>query len=102
MTDFYLDESPNQKRIGGATTDNGDWLVLTESKQLPNGSWVHQCGYEIMSAKVAHTIMGPFAGAGFGECAYTNTPYCPTCEIKPDCHGKPDNRGVIWAAVEGE
>ncbi len=40
--------------------------------------------------RVAHPVhVKEMPGAGFGECQYTDAPYCPNCERKPSSGGAP-------------
>jgi hypothetical protein len=82
-----------EKRQGGQMIEKDGkklWLVVTESKQQADKSWVHSCGTEIQGTQVAHPIWdGPFPLSGSGRCNYQTVPYCPKCETEPDYHGAP-------------
>ena len=85
------------KRSGGQLTEDGTWLVLTESVGEQGKGYTHQCGETLMAARVAHPIWdGPFPMSGSGRCEYETAPYCPKCEEKPDFHGAPIEIG--WKA----
>ena len=98
------------KRVSGDIKD-GKRLVLTESTQQPNSTWVHSCGTPIISATVARAIWDTdkptcrFCGFKTSiplpddlllcyNCANYRTgnvlgvqtidiPYCPNCERQP-------------------
>lgn len=77
------------KRKAGQVID-GKWLVLTESTGEEGVGYIHSCGTEIMSVRVAHPIWdGPFPCSGSGQCHYEITPYCPKCEEEPSSRGSP-------------
>ena len=79
----------SEKRKAGQLK-NGDWLVLTESKQQEDEGWTHQCGEEIEGVDVHHPIHdGPFPLSGSGKVHIETTPYCPKCEEKPASSGSP-------------
>lgn len=49
------------------------------------------CGGDIMGARVAHPLwVKGRPGVGYGECRYSDEPYCPTCEVRPSFHGAPE------------
>ena len=48
------------------------------------------CRGDILITPVAHSVhSAEMPGAGMGEVRYTQDPYCPNCEIKPNFHGAP-------------
>lgn len=81
------------KRTGGRTVerDGGQvYLVLTESIQHPDQSWLHKCGTDVRARTVTQSIHdGPFPLSGYGRVATSQVPYCPTCETEPDWLGLP-------------
>lgn len=103
-----MEETKITKRKGGQLTEDGSWLVLTESKIVEESGevkgWVHNpCGGQIMNFVDYRPIWdGPFPCSGSGQVHCENTPYCPNCEEKPTPQGPIDLRKAIWGNIGGD
>ena len=83
-----LEKPEDQKRVAG----NHDFYIHKENAE---GYTCKECGTDILSVRVAHPIHFK-PGVGGGECEYTEAPYCPNCEKKPDSSGDPIIKSMNW------
>lgn len=105
--DGVSEETALVKRQGGQLTEDGEWLVLTESEMLTEEGgglkgWKHSCGETVMVARVHRPVWdGPFKGSGSGQVRVELVPYCPKCEVEPNWSGPPiDLRVAIWGDID--
>lgn len=94
-----------EKTKGGQITEDGKWLVLTESTPIVKhgelkGYKHNQCGETVM-AFIDHRPIwdGPFPCSGSGQVRRETVPYCPKCEEKPATLGPIDLRHALWGNI---
>lgn len=63
--------------------------VLARYRESEQDFVCNECGSEILTTTVAHTVRdGLFAFSGSGRVQNETVPYCPHCEKEPEFHGK--------------
>lgn len=72
------------KRKAGILTEDGRWLVLTESLGEEGVIYKHNCGSEILGKSLAFSIRdGVSSLSGSGEVRNITVPFCSNCEKEP-------------------